>query len=128
MKVLGLLKNHKKVVLLGLLLIIALYVYIKPNHLGPILPCVFNKVTGLYCPGCGMSRAFNAAAHFEFYQSFRYNALIYILGPMLLIEFILRKRKKNTQTITILMLCIALLYGVLRNIHTFSFLAPTIIK
>ena len=22
------------------------------------IPCVFNKITGLYCPGCGISRMF----------------------------------------------------------------------
>ena len=31
--------------------------------------CMFNKVTGLYCPGCGGTRAFYHAVHLHFIKS-----------------------------------------------------------
>lgn len=33
-------------------------------------PCVFNKVTGYCCPGCGGTRAFRALIHGEILKSF----------------------------------------------------------
>ena len=39
----------------------------------PLIPCVFNKLTGLKCPGCGNTRAASALAHLQFAQSFSYN-------------------------------------------------------
>ena len=31
--------------------------------------CMFNRVTGLYCPGCGGTRAFYYAVHLHFFKS-----------------------------------------------------------
>ncbi|MBO6259329.1 MAG: DUF2752 domain-containing protein [Lachnospiraceae bacterium] len=31
--------------------------------------CMFNRVTGLYCPGCGGTRAFYHAVHLHFFKS-----------------------------------------------------------
>ena len=32
--------------------------------------CLFNQITGLYCPGCGGTRAFYHAVHLHFIKSF----------------------------------------------------------
>ena len=32
--------------------------------------CMFNQITGLYCPGCGGTRAFYHAVHLHFIKSF----------------------------------------------------------
>lgn len=37
--------------------------------------CLFWKVTGIYCPTCGMTRAFYSILNFHFIEAFRYNIL-----------------------------------------------------
>ncbi|AGI40192.1 hypothetical protein CSTERTH_10885 [Thermoclostridium stercorarium subsp. thermolacticum DSM 2910] len=38
-------------------------------------PCSFRYFTGLYCPGCGMTRALHAALNLRFSDAFSYNLL-----------------------------------------------------
>lgn len=38
--------------------------------------CTFNMVTGLYCPGCGATRAFNHFVHFHFLKSILFNPIV----------------------------------------------------
>ncbi len=38
--------------------------------------CLFNKVTGLYCPGCGGTRAVQALSRGQFGRSFYYHPLV----------------------------------------------------
>jgi len=74
--------------------------------------------------------------HFEFYQAFRYNPLIFILlfpfGCTILAEivyFIKNKRLFNiSNKIYIVLIIMIIIYTILRNIPYFSWLAPTVIK
>ena len=120
--------NHKKeigIFALGII-VLSVYVYFKDPFKGPILPCIFNKITGLYCPGCGMTRAVNSIFNFKFYQAFRFNALVFIMPIMLVIYYILnyKKKFKIAKYILIIMFIIAIGYGILRNIPQFDFLVP----
>ncbi len=45
-------------------------------------PCLFNRLTGLHCPGCGMTRATWAGLNGNFAQAFRLNPLGVILLPL----------------------------------------------
>lgn len=38
--------------------------------------CVFNKITGLYCPGCGGTRAVRALLHGHFLKSIWYHPFV----------------------------------------------------
>lgn len=40
------------------------------------LPCLFRAVTGLYCPGCGGTRAVWYLLHGHFFLSFRFHPLV----------------------------------------------------
>lgn len=40
--------------------------------------CMFHRITGLPCPGCGMTRSFICMAHGRFVEAFHYHAL----GPI----------------------------------------------
>lgn len=52
----------------------------------PWLPsCLFNKATGLYCPGCGMTRATHAVFHGDLAKGFRMNPVGMILFPVALV-------------------------------------------
>ena len=95
------------------------------------IPCIFYKLTNLYCPGCGITRAIISLLKLDFYQAFRYNSLVIILLPFLLIYniyiWIFNGKKKLPQYVWIILLILVILYGILRNIHLFEFLAPTIV-
>jgi hypothetical protein len=54
---------------------------LRPDGHGPVL-CPFRRITGVWCPGCGMTRAFGWLAHGDLHQSLRYHPL----APLLLIE------------------------------------------
>jgi Protein of unknown function (DUF2752) len=47
--------------------------------------CLFHRVTGLDCPGCGMTRAAHATLHGDLAAAFRFNPLGMILLPLALI-------------------------------------------
>jgi hypothetical protein len=45
--------------------------------------CIFYKVTGLYCPGCGSTRAMHQLLHGHIVKAFGYNPLLVSLLPFL---------------------------------------------
>jgi len=47
----------------------------SPADLPGVVLCPFRAVTGLPCPGCGMTRAFCALGHGDLSGAFGYNAL-----------------------------------------------------
>lgn len=97
--------------------------------------CVFKSYTGLYCPGCGITRMFKSMLVFDFYQAFRYNPLLFIFTPFfffLLINYLYcyyKKKKslfqKMPNTVWNILLIITIIYWILRNI--IPWLAPTVI-
>ncbi|NMA91192.1 MAG: DUF2752 domain-containing protein [Amphibacillus sp.] len=123
--------RFQKKIFLGLFLVGSGVFYLKvlSPTLGISIPCIFRKITGFYCPGCGMTRASLALLDGDIYQSFRYNMLIYILIPLLVLFYILDKKgnKKYSQIIMTSMLILTFLFGILRNLDGFSWLAPVLI-
>lgn len=91
--------------------------------------CPIKATTGLDCPGCGITRMFVALFHGNIYQAFRYNPLIFIELPIIFILIILYKFKKEYRKVIniifIVNLIVTIVYGILRNIPMFYFLAPT---
>lgn len=111
--------------LLPIIIILLIFVYLASPTDGPILPCIFNKITGIYCPGCGMSRAVHSLLKFEFYHALMYNALIYIIPTMFIIYslFVYKRFSKLANITLVLMILITLGYGIIRNIEAFSYLS-----
>lgn len=103
---------------------------------GQGVPCLFHAVTGLYGPGCGITRGVVALLHLQFYQALRYNALLYPVGLFLFAQLLRlvyywasgrHRGEKMANRVAIGLVVLALLYGVARNLPMFSFLAPTIV-
>lgn len=127
-------KNIKTKIMISLIVILLctsfFFLYTKINI---FIPCIFHELTGLYCPGCGITRCLIAIIKLDFMQAFRYNMLVFILLPI----FIFIGIKKyycwllNKQCILfsnrfyITLAIITILFGILRNI--FPVFAPTII-
>jgi hypothetical protein len=95
--------------------------------------CQFHLVTGLNCPGCGMTRALYALLHGDILIALRDNALF--IGLLLLLalrggSFALNKIRGRRngdfipRNIPWLLLLFALVFTVLRNLPAFAFLSP----
>ena len=120
--------------LLFLIVAIGIFCYLNVNYnIG--IPCTWYTMYGLYCPGCGMTRATVSLLHFDFYQAFRYNAFSVIAIPIVILYIIggiyawlFNKTNfmynKIPAVVWIIFLVAMLLYGVLRNFEMFSYLAP----
>ncbi len=68
-----------KVGIIGLIVLLALMLadHYFPVQMGRIkLPCMFNVITGYYCPGCGGTRAFKALLGGHVIRSFMYNPTV----------------------------------------------------
>ena len=113
-------------ILLPIIIILVIFIYFSDPLDGPIIHCIFNKITGFYCPGCGMTRALNTILRFDFHQAFRFNALMFIMPPIFLIYYIFEYNNyvKLAKVVLILMIVIALGFGIIRNTLTFSYLSP----
>ena len=111
------------------------YLYFTGEGEGAGIPCVFYQITGFYCSGCGASRALRSVLHLDFYQAFRYNAIFTLALPVLgayfcalAVSYIRFGKDKISEKIPMklvwVLIAAALVYGILRNVPAFSFLAP----
>ncbi|MGI5971693.1 MAG: DUF2752 domain-containing protein [Oscillospiraceae bacterium] len=98
------------------------------------IPCLFQKLTGLCCPGCGTGRMINALLRFDLEAAFRYNEAVFLMLPVLVLigldRFVgylktgsaqLRGFERRIITAAAFLLVI---FGLLRNISGFEFLLP----
>ena len=132
-------KRLVKVIFIVVLLVLLAFVYrLIAMEYGFIVPCLFHEITGFYCPGCGITRMLFAILRLDFYQAFRYNALLFVALPFIgycvfdyIIRFILNNEnyfyRKISNRVWYFLLVIVLLFGILRNIPFFDFLTPTLI-
>ena len=108
------------------------YAFIKLTGWG--IPCLFYTVTGLHCPGCGVSRMCIALLQLDLATAFQSNVYWMVALPILgaLGAWKWTQYLKIGRTVThrwetplyCVLLAGALLFGVLRNLPAFSFLAP----
>ena len=92
------------------------------------IPCIFHAVTGLNCPGCGISRMGMALLHLDLRTAYLYNRCVLILSPVIAVLFIRaaylyvtgKKRGSLEEKIEkytgIVLIIILLFWGVYRNI------------
>ncbi len=109
---------------LTILAVGALYaLFVTLTHRG--IPCVFHSVTGLWCPGCGVSRMCLALLRLDFAGAFRENAAIFCMLPLMaatsarLIYVYIRygrTRDKFADIAIYFMIAVLLVFGVVRNI------------
>lgn len=95
--------------------------------------CQFHRVTGWYCPGCGMTRSLHALLHGDFSTAWRDNALL-LAGIIVAAaraawqEWQRRNGRKPGSFLPLpwlwpLLLLVAL-FTVLRNVPGLDFLSP----
>lgn len=127
-------KRLKKYLIMLAVGLTAGVIYFLLTQLGFAIPCIFRRITGFYCPGCGVTRMCINIIKLDFYSAFRSNSAIFVIIPFLAVIFAVRtysvlkygiaKQKIWMTVIEITSIIILIIFGILRNIPVFSFLAP----
>lgn len=125
----------KKIVTLLIIILLFILYLIIGKYFSLYLDCPIKKLTGLYCPGCGITRMFLSILQLDFYQAFRYNPLVFISLPFFIffyLQGLFTKKEplynKIPTQIWVVIIVIFIIYGLIRNIPFFHFLAPTVIR
>ena len=97
-----------------------------PAEYGFYPVCLFHKLTGLNCPGCGGLRALHQLAHGHLAQAFHLNPLLVLSLPIvlwLLTRQILGQAEKRSGLAAFtrpqwpwILLSVVVLFGVVRNL------------
>jgi Protein of unknown function (DUF2752) len=93
----------------------------------PLEACSFHAMTGLYCPGCGATRATHELLHGRLLAALHDNALWVVLLPLVayeaLSEFLRLARGRGLKynllrrpRVLVALAAAGLLFGVLRNL------------
>ena len=82
--------------------------------------CTWRQLTGLHCPGCGLTRALDAIADGDLVAAFWFNPLVVAIGPVLALLLMARRRKERrgvrvNPTFCWLMFFVLVAYSFLRN-------------
>lgn len=80
-------KIRKALVISASLIFLLIYFLLNPQHNILFPKCPIYVLTGWQCPGCGSQRAIHCLLHFDFAQAFRYNALMVMSIPYLIVAF-----------------------------------------
>ncbi len=98
------------------------------------IPCPLYSLTGLYCPGCGSFRALYFLAQLDFFSAFSSNMLLFLLLPFLAywlgksaLDYLRGQSHKASRwelCVSLSLAVLAVLFGILRNLPFFFFLAP----
>lgn len=128
-------RTHRKKLRLGAIWLGIGFVYYIITQLTPFrIPCLFQTVTGLACPGCGISHFCIRLLHLDFLGAARENLAIACLLPIWLIFlgiYVIWRPKWLTQKspLTNIILwgsiVLLLLFGILRNLPHMEFLLPS---
>ncbi len=111
----------------------AVLFFFNPGTHGFYPVCLFHKLTGLNCPGCGGTRAAYQLLHGHLLNALRDNALFILTLVALMVRgvwFAARKICHQPATLAVppkvmwAFLVIAVAFSVLRNLPAFSFLSP----
>lgn len=87
--------------------------------------CLFNRLTGLQCPGCGSQRMLHALLHLRPAEAFRANPVALMLLPYLMLLLCVEVRRNKTPrlyaalaspTAIAVILLILLAWAILRNL------------
>jgi hypothetical protein len=111
----------------------AVVFFFNPSTHGFYPICQFHKLTGWNCPGCGGTRSVYALLHGDFLLALKDNALFVVLLAAAVVRGIWLAVEKlqgqpageflPAKTLWLLLI-VAAIFTVLRNLPAFSFLSP----
>lgn len=117
---------------LGFLVAVALGVLFlfDPAHHALYPVCLFKKMTGYDCPGCGGLRAMHCLLRGEVWQAFKLNAMVVVALPVLAVWAVrtwMKSRQvsqpRGTRVLFLawLLVTVIALFGVVRNLPIWPF-------
>ena len=124
------LRRLKKVsVKIAVAILTGLLYIVVTSILGYGIPCIFRTITGLQCPGCGVSRMLSSMIKLNFKDAFEYHPVLFISLPFLAVIFgdmlwryiyhgNCELRKWENAVIIAIIVCL-LVFCVIRNVATF---------
>lgn len=122
MRSINLLSSKKLKTLILLIALGCIYALIV-RYTNFCIPCFFNSITGLKCPGCGITHVFLCLMRFDFRNAFLSNIFLFTTSPILLLILILNifcnpeiRKKPFTRRLTFLYLISLLIWAIVRNI------------
>ncbi|MCL2040601.1 MAG: DUF2752 domain-containing protein [Bacteroidales bacterium] len=100
-----------------------------------IFPCIFYKLTGYQCPGCGTQRALHSLLHLKIKQGLLYNQILILAIPLVLLLIYLEHfngknrfpklyKTLSGKTFIMITLIFILIYWVGRNVTILPSLPP----
>lgn len=104
-----------------------------PNTAGSLFPpCPFHAITGLFCPGCGITRALHALVHFDLVRALAMNALVVLSLPLLAVMVVqgFTQRALLPKSVARVVfdgrwwIGALLVFGIARNLPGLEILAP----
>ena len=101
---------------LGLALLVG-YLTLWPKHLR--LPCPIHYTTGIWCPGCGTTRALDALVHGNIPLAFHYNPLLLASPVLITLGYVFSKMKQRKILLGIyvsFLVVLVLAFTILRNL------------
>lgn len=124
----------RKWIVLGFALGAAVLAVLVRENAPGLPPCILQSTTGLFCPGCGVTRASRALMLGDLAGAMRMNAVAILLMPLLAImmtreiaAWAWQKpewRAKTGGRWGIGLGIAVILFGILRNLPGFEFLRP----
>lgn len=115
-----------RLVIIFIAISLAVFYFLSDPSESRLMPqCVFHRVTGLQCVGCGAQRMAHSLLHGEFVQAFRSNALLFVSLPFIIfliwVEISRKKRpglysKVYSNTLIVATGAVMLLWFVFRNL------------
>ena len=117
----------KHIIIVALMLSIIIYGLFDPITTDFLPSCLFRKLTGYKCPGCGSQRAICSILHGNFETAFYENSLFVIALPYFLLILMFELFDKASQRFSVLykiiysastikiILLLILAFGISRN-------------
>jgi len=93
----------------------AVVYWFSPESYGFSPRCPVFMLTGLKCAGCGTLRAAHCALHGDFAQAFRFNPLLFLAVPFLLMH-IFRPAISANRVVGWGVVAVVVLYSLFRNL------------
>jgi hypothetical protein len=92
--------------------------YLALTYVGLRISCPIHSLTGIFCPGCGSTRAVRALLGGDLQLAFHNNALFLISPVLVLVGVLISKYSKNRIWLYLflsLLLAVVIAFTVLRN-------------
>lgn len=105
--------------------------YFDPTKAGFFPVCPLYSLTGLACPGCGLTRGFHALSHGDVLTALDYNALLPLFAVLIgfgflsMVYFAVRGRRTSINLLhpnaLWVFFCLLIVFGVTRNLPWYPF-------